>query len=215
MSESQTHFSYELHKPGAARLVVMSDTHVPDRVGALHPEIVPLCKKFEADLILHAGDISTPRVLEQFKSIAPVISVQGNRDIWSFTSAKKIAYLKINSVNIAILHGHFSLLRYFIDKIPYYLFGYKFERYPKKLKRNAPEARVIIFGHTHHRENRWINDCLFFNPGSAYEGDHVNNSPSIGLIEIGGEGQIKGTIVPLSPAKWVRDKWVLLNHDKM
>ena len=54
-------------------LGLVSDTH-----GWLHPE---LPRAFAAcDLILHAGDIGTPEVLEPLEAVAPVRAVWGNVD---------------------------------------------------------------------------------------------------------------------------------------
>jgi len=59
-------------------LGLISDTHLPDRLRALPPEV------FDAldgvDLILHAGDVGTLAVLDQLSTIAPVVAVHGNDD---------------------------------------------------------------------------------------------------------------------------------------
>jgi len=53
---------------------VISDTHgvlVPGAVKALHG----------VDLIVHAGDIGNTGVMDELKSIAPVVAVRGNMDM--------------------------------------------------------------------------------------------------------------------------------------
>ncbi|MBW6475409.1 MAG: metallophosphoesterase family protein, partial [Anaerolineaceae bacterium] len=50
------------------RIGVLSDTHIPDRVGALHPDILPAFKEMGVELIIHAGDISSPVVLRQLET---------------------------------------------------------------------------------------------------------------------------------------------------
>ena len=55
------------------KIGVLSDTH-----GKLREEIIDILQ--ECDVILHAGDINTPKVLEQLRSIAPVYVVRGNAD---------------------------------------------------------------------------------------------------------------------------------------
>ena len=59
---------------------VIADTHIPDRLPKLHPGILDLLQKHGVSQILHAGDICTPRVLDELAQIAPVMAVKGNRD---------------------------------------------------------------------------------------------------------------------------------------
>jgi len=192
-----------------ARIGVIADTHIPDRVGSLHPGILPVFKELKVDLILHAGDISTIRVIDELQKVAPCLAVRGNRDWFRLPKQKDVILLEINGVQVALMHGHGSFFRYLFDKIPFYLHGYRFSRYPKKLSNYANGAKVIIFGHTHHSENQWVGGKLFFNPGSAYEGNHKGDPPTIGLIEIGLKKDIKGRIINLERAKWVHSSWML------
>jgi putative phosphoesterase len=63
---------------GAVRLLVVSDTHIPDFAKAL-PDAV-LAEASRADLVLHAGDVTSPRVLEELAAAAPVLCALGNGD---------------------------------------------------------------------------------------------------------------------------------------
>lgn len=54
-------------------LGLISDTH-----GLLRDEAVRALRG--SDLILHAGDVGAPEILEALKNIAPVIAVRGNVD---------------------------------------------------------------------------------------------------------------------------------------
>src|SRR5436190_16452692 len=77
---------------------VISDTH-----GLLRPEVLPVFKGVE--LILHAGDIGNPEVLDGLRTIAPVIAVRGNNDTGAW--AKRIPEVEITeveSVSIYVLH---------------------------------------------------------------------------------------------------------------
>ena len=62
------------------RLGVVADTHIPDRVRSLHPDLLPGLKAANAEVILHAGDICSPVVLAELSQVAPVVAVRGNRD---------------------------------------------------------------------------------------------------------------------------------------
>ena len=55
------------------RIGVLSDTH-----GKLREEVVEILRG--CDVILHAGDINTPKVMESLKEIAPLYIVRGNAD---------------------------------------------------------------------------------------------------------------------------------------
>ncbi|MFZ3078594.1 MAG: metallophosphoesterase family protein, partial [Bellilinea sp.] len=65
------------------RLGVVADTHIPDRVRSLHPDLLPGLSAAKVEAILHAGDICSPAVLAVLSQVAPVVAVRGNRD-WAF-----------------------------------------------------------------------------------------------------------------------------------
>ena len=68
------------HAGGKAKLVgVISDTH-----GLLRPEAVEALKGSE--LIVHAGDIGGPEVIQALRAIAPVVAVRGNNDRGSWAA---------------------------------------------------------------------------------------------------------------------------------
>ncbi len=200
-------FNFSGERP--VRIGVIADTHIPDRVGALHPGILPSFKDLSVDLILHAGDISSPPVIGELQTVAPCLVARGNRDWFRLPEQKDVVILEINKVTIALMHGHGSFFRYLLDKIPFYLNGYRFSRYPKKLVKYANTAKVIVFGHTHHSENQWVGGKLYFNPGSAYEGNQNGDPATIGLIEIDKNMGIKGRIINLERAKWTRSGWLV------
>ena len=60
------------------RLLVVADTHAPRRWKSLPPTLVPLLEG--ADLVLHAGDVCVPAVLDELSAFAPVRVVLGNND---------------------------------------------------------------------------------------------------------------------------------------
>src|SRR6202521_4031165 len=78
---ARTHFITE--KPMTEKPVTLgliSDTH-----GLLRPEAVEALRG--SDLILHAGDIGAPEILEALTKIAPVTAVRGNVDTASWGRA--------------------------------------------------------------------------------------------------------------------------------
>lgn len=59
--------------PGSVRVGILSDTH-----GWFHPELPRYLT--DCDLILHAGDVGSPEVIERLEEIAPLRVVRGNID---------------------------------------------------------------------------------------------------------------------------------------
>ncbi len=63
------------------RIGLISDTHVPEAVPELPPEVERALAG--VDLILHAGDMHVIDVLDWLERIAPVLSVRGNGDFYA------------------------------------------------------------------------------------------------------------------------------------
>ena len=187
---------------------VVSDTHVPDRVGTLHPDIVPTFQQHNVDLIIHAGDISTYDVIMVLEKIAPVLAVRGNRDFWLLRKLSSQETIIINGVRIFITHGQGSFLSYVLDKIPNFIFGYRFDRFFRKLSTKSNQFDLVIYGHSHRAENKWIDGKLYFNPGSASDSGVDKVGPSIGLIKIWNAGKIEASIIRMENLKIKRGKWV-------
>lgn len=172
-------------------LGIIADTHIPDRARQLPPKLIPALKESHVDLILHAGDASSWKVYHELAEIAPVKIVQGNRDWFLGMRTPKFEYLLINQVPIILAHGHHSIFHYALDKWRYIRKGYKFKRYYQTLARDFPDAKIVIFGHTHHQTAQWVNDRLFFNPGAAYPCRYNQFTPQYGLISITPDGEIQ------------------------
>lgn len=196
----------------AYRIGVVSDTHIPDRVAALHPRLLDELRRARVDLILHAGDLSTWSVVEELEKIAPVKAVAGNRDFLLGSKLERVEHLQINGVPIVLTHGHLNFLTYWQDKAQYMLLGYKRDRYLERLSTAFPAEKIIIFGHSHHAENLWHNGQLFFNPGSVSVGDIWKRQISYGIIEISADGGVKSEIHPLDGASLRQRRWFPLDE---
>ena len=173
---------------------VLADTHIPDRVPGLLPELLAKLQAYPIDLIFHAGDICYPPVLDRLNEIAPVIAVRGNRDFLFLGKLKLQETLEWKGLRIVLQHGHGGFLRYFIDKYYFFTQGYRFERYVPKLTSASPDADVIVFGHTHFPENVQRNGVTLFNPGSASLGVRKKYPPSFGILKLSGK-KVCGEIV--------------------
>lgn len=177
---------------------IVSDTHIPDRVSNLHPDLLPSLKNAGVDKILLAGDISTQKVIAALQNVAPVTAVRGNRD-WLFKDELPlIQNMEINGVKLSLLHGHINFLSYLKDKAIHMTRGYELNRYLPRLINACPDAQVIIFGHTHHPEILWIENRLIFNPGSCSITTKKAPVPHFGLIRIDPSGKIDAELVELT-----------------
>ena len=189
------------------KIGVVSDSHIPDRAAALHPELLGELQRSNLDLILHGGDISTPGVLKDLAKIAPVKAVMGNRD-WLFAGQlERTIEFEIEGVKIVLTHGHLNFLTYWWDKMHYLFNGYKRDRIVQRLSTAFPKADIVVFGHTHRAENFWAGEQLFFNPGSVTVGDIWIRTRSFGIIEIAEDGSFQSQIIPLTGYDLVERKW--------
>jgi len=136
---------------------VISDTH-----GLLRPQVAEAFRG--TDLIVHAGDIDRPEVLEALREIAPVKAVRGNMDYNEWADALPAKdIIEIGEVFLYVLHDLYKL----------------------DLDPEAAGFHAVISGHTHQPLIEKKNGLLFLNPGSA--GPPRRNSPvSLALLRING-----------------------------
>lgn len=187
---------------------VVADTHIPDRIGSLHPHLAAVLTQNRVQLILHAGDLSTLAVVHELEQIAPVLAVTGNRDFFLRKVLPVEQRLSIYGSEIVLVHGHINPRIYWTDKLVFVARGYSFARYQQRLASLYPSARVIVFGHTHHAENSWQGEQLFFNPGAVSHGDYLDRTPHYGLLKFYKGGRIDAEINPLTGAQIHAKQWV-------
>lgn len=126
--------------------VVIADTHLPRRASALPEGLIPHLER--ADLILHAGDLMDPTLLDELAAYAPVRAVRGNLDPPE-AKLPEVLQFEFGSVRIAMIHDS----------------GRKRGR-RNRMRQRFPGARVVVFGHSH---IPWLEDeegFLMLNPGS-------------------------------------------------
>lgn len=118
---------------------VISDTH-----GLLRPEAV--AELGGSELIVHAGDIGNPEVLDELRVIAPVIAVRGNTDKGGWAEAlPETEVVQLGEFSFYVLH---DLSKLDLDPV-------------------AADLTGVISGHSHRSEVRERGGVLFLNPGSA------------------------------------------------
>lgn len=95
--------------PAPLVIGVLSDTHVL-RSGSrdLPPQVPALFRRFGCDLILHAGDVCIPEVIDALARVAPVLVVAGNndREIGILELAPLERAFTVGGIRVALLHGH-------------------------------------------------------------------------------------------------------------
>ncbi len=178
---------------------VLADTHIPDRSRRLHPQIMEIFTEAKVEMILHAGDISIPRVLRELEKIAPVKAVRGNRDFFWSPKLDLHLVIEVQGKKIGMTHGHGSFSLYLKDKARYLLKGQipTFDFFVQRAKASLPDGvDVIIFGHNHAPMRKWQDGKLLFNPGSACCHVFKDRPESVGLLRIS-PGLIQAEIIDL------------------
>jgi len=177
-------------------LGVLADTHIPDRAPALPLQVLQRFSEARVAAILHAGDVSVPRVLKQLEEIAPVFAVRGNRDIYVLRQLPLQVRLNYEGLSIGLAHGHGTFSSYMIDKVHRQLNGRLIERYVQRLLLTFPDMDVIVFGHLHVPCNFHLDGKLLFSPGSTSYPWPRKAPPTFGLLRLEGTGA-QGEIIEL------------------
>lgn len=118
------------HGPDGVDVLVLADTHLtaatldrmPDEVWALATA---------ADVVLHAGDVVDPAVLDALAARAPVHAVLGNNDVGRLDLPEELV-VDLAGTRVALLHDS----------------GPTKGRH-RRLARRFPDAEVVVVGHSH------------------------------------------------------------------
>ena len=178
-------------------LGVLADTHIPDRVTQLNPRVLEIFKQAEVNAILHAGDVSIPRVLDELGQGAPGHAVQGKRDIFYLRQLPLRIELTFEGVTLGMAHGHGTFSRYMVDKIQRAIQGRLVESYLTRMLQTFPDVSVIVFGHLHVPCNFLLDGKLIFNPGSTGYPWPRNAPGTVGLLYLEQGKAPQGEIITL------------------
>jgi len=126
------------------KIGILSDTH-----GVVHPKIVDLINK--CDIAIHAGDIVDLEVIKKLNPLQKVIAVKGNNDS-HMECFDEVEILDLPGGKLVVEHGHKH--------------GHH-EPCHDSLRSTYPDAKIIVYGHTHKQiiddtQKPWV-----INPGAA------------------------------------------------
>ena len=128
---------------------LISDTHIPDRARILPQNVIEAFS--DVELILHAGDLTSPGVLEELEEIAPVMAVQGNMDRANGIDLPKAKVVEVEGLKIGVIHGE-VYPRADSDQLIYLA---------KEL-----DVDILVSGHSHQPKIEQKDGVLLLNPGS-------------------------------------------------
>ncbi len=158
------------------RVAIISDTH-----GVIDTNIINIIKG--CDSVIHAGDICGAHVLEQLNAICDdVTAVTGNNDapgLWPEAETEVVSQLprtarvELPGGTLAVEHGHIHGMH---------------QPEHESLRNAHPDARLIIYGHTHamlvdDNSRPWI-----ANPGAA-GATRTRGGPSCLILTAVDEGE--------------------------
>jgi putative phosphoesterase len=135
---------------------IISDTHghLPQSASIIFED---------ADLIVHAGDIGDPQIIDVLQKIAPTRAVRGNMDMGQWARQfPQNETITVGSKTLYVIHDVYHL---------------------DIINTTAHGCHVVIFGHTHKPQVEKREGILYVNPGSAVH-PRYGYPPSAALLEI-------------------------------
>lgn len=149
---------------------LIADTHMPDRLAELPPQIFEILRG--VDLLLHAGDVGGLHVLDQLSAIAPLAAVHGNDE--TAEAQRELPYQQLIAIagqRIVLTHAHYP------DRAEE-LASRRDDSWRPKLERrlafgHRAGAHIVVFGHTHIPMACQVDHMLLVNPGALAAGSHT------------------------------------------
>jgi putative phosphoesterase len=166
------------------RIGLISDTHLPSSIREPWAEVAAAFHG--VNLILHAGDIVTSRILDWLEDIAPVLAAMGNNDFgMDDPRVKTVHTLDVEGWRLGLVHDVTS--------------GVWFD---------SP-VDIVVSGHTHYERLTHEDGVVHINSGSAtLPHHHSTRLGTVGILNVErdllsasiirlGDGPLKGgTLLP-------------------
>ena len=167
--------------PAPLTVGVVADTHIhAEPAGRDLPAVLlDELARAQVGLILHAGDIFAPRVLDRLAELAPVLAVTGNGDYGELRAALPASrVVTVGPHRLGLVHGHAGRggttpLR------AVNTFG------PGGAGAAGPPVGCVVFGHSHQplARRHEPGGIILFNPGSPTD-KRAQPYFSFGLLRI-------------------------------
>lgn len=155
------------------KIAILSDTH-----DLLRPEVLSLLSG--CDCILHGGDISSRKILDQLETFAPVKAVRGNNDKEWAEGLLLFLDVEVGGLRVYMTHKK------------------------KDLPKDLSPYDLVIFGHSHQYSETWVDHpggrrTLLLNPGSC--GPRRFHQPiTLAMLTIREDGwQVERVEIPHAP----------------
>ncbi len=159
---------------GTLRVGLIADTHIPRDAKILPPHVKEAFR--DVNLILHAGDIYLPEILDELETIAPVLAARGNGD-YDFPEDNRMGEVQVFNVaglDIGLTHA--------IN----YPGSTQFPCDRDIVRQCGRPVDVIVFGDTHIAMVEKYNSTLLVNPGSPTLPNGRFELGTVGILEITG-----------------------------
>ncbi len=172
------------------RVGLIADTHIPEARSEVWPQVYEAFLGREppgprVDIILHAGDIHVPSVLDRLEEVVgvPVIACRGNGDDGD---GGRAVYPgddpRIEPHQVVSLFGHTLGLTHALvlpEIPPYFTLEAMMER------KFGRAVDIIVHGDTHVPDITWLKGVLCVNPGSpTYPRNLTAQLGTIGFLDV-------------------------------
>lgn len=182
------------------RIGLITDTHLPSLVRSLDelgPQIGEVLSG--VDLILHAGDVTAPSVIEWCAQFAPILIAEGNNDLFDDARMEKRQLLDLNGWRIGMAHE----LRPESRPIEHIL----------KSSLQGERVDILIGGDTHVERLEHREGTLLINSGSPILPHHLSTRlGTLGILEVK-PGRIHAEIVVLGHSEGAPNPCQALSFD--
>lgn len=174
------------------RIGLIADTHLPSLVRSLDelgPQIADVLRS--VDLILHAGDVTAPSVIEWCAQFAPLLIAEGNNDLFDDARMAKKQMLDIHGWRIGMAHE----LRPESRPIEQILHS----------SLDGERVDILIGGDTHVERLEFRDDVLLINSGSPILPHHLSTRlGTLGILEVS-PPRVRAEIVVLGHTEGARN----------
>jgi putative phosphoesterase len=181
------------------RIGLISDTHIPTAGRELWPQVYEALRG--VDLIMHAGDLHDPVVLDWLEPLAPVLAVSGNGDYGGWQRTVPPSDPRLRESRVLALDGEATggrpLRIGLVHDLPLP------EAPPLRTLEGLMDhffggpVDVIVRGSTHAAEITTIRGVLIVNPGSPTFPNHQSvRLGTLGYLDIG-NGRVEPSLLQL------------------